>query len=383
MWQGVDIVLSRPVAVRLAGPRSSATSRFAHPGVVTLFDGGADGGQPFTVLELVAGEDLGRVLGRGPLELETAVSMGIQVGRALSAGHAAGCAHGALGDDAVLLLPSGRVKLTPFRVGDAAPSDMAADVRATAALVLRAAGPRPPAELQAVLTDPTALGSAEALVEGLGGLGIVDDAVDLADLAPTPPGGQLLTTSRSRPSAVPGLVVLGLVAVAAAVAFAIARAPADPRTPNRPGRAGGPVVVASASSFDPLGDGGEHDEEAALAIDGDPSTSWTTSRYATRALGGLKPGVGLVLRLDEPARLTALEVRTVSTGWKAQIYVADAPGRDLAGWGTPVATTDGGSSAQVFRLDGASVGAVLIWVTDLGDAPPPLRFSVGEAILTR
>src|SRR5215218_9159001 len=53
--------------------------------------------------------------------------------------------------------------------------------------------------------------------------------------------------------------------------------------------------LAGAFAYDPLGDGHENDDQAPKAIDLNPATAWTTQHYRRLALGGLKPGVGLVL----------------------------------------------------------------------------------------
>ena len=52
------------------------------------------------------------------------------------------------------------------------------------------------------------------------------------------------------------------------------------------------------TSFDPDGDGAEHEDEVGNLVDGDPSTTWRTSSYDGADFAGLKPGVGFVLVLD-------------------------------------------------------------------------------------
>jgi putative peptidoglycan lipid II flippase len=74
----------------------------------------------------------------------------------------------------------------------------------------------------------------------------------------------------------------------------------------------GPIAIAAASDFDPETDGGngeENPDAVAKAIDGDPATYWETLRYKNRPnLGGLKPGVGVVLDLGEKRTVTAVEL---------------------------------------------------------------------------
>ncbi|MGI8685343.1 MAG: protein kinase domain-containing protein [Acidimicrobiales bacterium] len=124
--------------------------------------------------------------------------------------------------------------------------------------------------------------------------------------------------------------------------------------------------VAAVHSFDPAGDGEENESRAAQAIDGNPATSWNSDRYNTRAFGGLKPGVGLVFELDRAAELTALTVTSPTSGWAAEVYVADRPATDLAGWGEPAAEKSDISGDAEIDLGGRKGAAVLVWITDPG-----------------
>ncbi|HMQ67317.1 MAG TPA: hypothetical protein PJ992_13590, partial [Arachnia sp.] len=73
-----------------------------------------------------------------------------------------------------------------------------------------------------------------------------------------------------------------------------------------------PITIVGATDFDPETDGGnaeENPDAVAKAFDGDPATYWETLRYKNRPnLGGLKPGVGIVLDLGEKRTVTAVEL---------------------------------------------------------------------------
>jgi serine/threonine-protein kinase len=140
--------------------------------------------------------------------------------------------------------------------------------------------------------------------------------------------------------------------------------------------AGQPITFQAPRSFDPPpGDGEEHDSELGLLHDGDPATTWRTDRYDSAALGGLKRGVGVVLPLSSVTELGTLFVDSPTAGWKASVYVADAPATSLDGWGQPLGTLTGKS----FDLGGRKGGAVLLWITDLG---PEHRVELAEVRLT-
>ena len=61
---------------------------------------------------------------------------------------------------------------------------------------------------------------------------------------------------------------------------------------------GARLAVTEALDFDPLGDGSENSGEVERVVDGDPASGWQTITYYNNpALGGLKPGVGVLLDL--------------------------------------------------------------------------------------
>jgi serine/threonine-protein kinase len=194
----------------------------------------------------------------------------------------------------------------------------------------------------------------------------------------TPPGGTAPRFADSeRRWLVPTLVVV-LVAVALGVAglllqgsgnglFGDGDGDSPPATEAPP--AGDVATITRSIDFDPEGDGEEHPEEAQAgnAFDGDSSTSWSSESYGSPEWGGLKPGVGLVLELDQSGPISSVEFDTPLSGWQAEVYVADSPQDTLEGWGEPVgsfATSDSGTATV--DVD-ASGGAVLVWFTRASD----------------
>ena len=211
---------------------------------------------------------------------------------------------------------------------------------------------------------------------GLGSVTASDD---------TPPGGISPSFRQSERSwLLPAAVILLLGAALIVVGFAFAGTDVGRQVLGRTHSTTAPrtqttVAIASVSSFDPEGsDRTENEAEARRVIDGDPTTAWRTDRYNRADLGGLKPGVGLVLRLGHSARPTRLEVTSTSKGWSAQVFVADRAGTTLADWGRPVATHADINGSASFDLGRHTGGAVLLWITTLGDGPPRYSTSVGE-----
>jgi eukaryotic-like serine/threonine-protein kinase len=127
-------------------------------------------------------------------------------------------------------------------------------------------------------------------------------------------------------------------------------------------------LVVDASAFDPFGDGAERDAEVPNVLDDDLATFWPTETYENPdvAGSGLKPGVGLILRLDGVQDVDRLEVRTLTEGWAAQIYLAEGFGADRGEWGPVVAEGRELGQQVSFDLGGRSGSEVLLWITHVG-----------------
>src|SRR5206468_6812154 len=91
--------------------------------------------------------------------------------------------------------------------------------------------------------------------------------------------------------------------------------------------------------------------------------------------GGLKKGVGVVLVADDTHRLGHLAVSSRSSGWAAQVYVADGAQSALSDWGQPVATQDDVAGDATFDLHGRSGRAVLLWFTRLDESTETVEVS--------
>ena len=188
----------------------------------------------------------------------------------------------------------------------------------------------------------------------------------------TPPSGTPAGFAESeRRWLVPTLVVV-LVAVALGVAGLLLQGSGNglfgddpPATTPDAAAADQAATITGSIDFDPEGDGSEHPDEAQAgnAFDGDASTSWSSESYTSPDWGSLKPGVGLILTLDQPGPISAVEFDTPLSGWQAEVYVADSPQESLDGWGEPAATfptSDSGTNAVEVDAEG---GAVLLWFT--------------------
>jgi eukaryotic-like serine/threonine-protein kinase len=139
VWRALDIVLDRPVAVKvlradyashgetLARFRAEArhAASLTHPGIAQVYDYVETGdGQlpPYLVMELVDGPALTGLLARGPLDAASTMDVIAQAAAALSAAHAAGLVHRDIKPGNLLIDPDGHVKITDFGIAHAAGS---------------------------------------------------------------------------------------------------------------------------------------------------------------------------------------------------------------------------------------------------------------------
>jgi tetratricopeptide (TPR) repeat protein len=128
VYSALDVELGRTVAFKTLRPGRShhdvsadwigkeaeAVARLDHPSIVTLFEVGSWQGGPYLVEELLRGETLDKRLARGPLPLDQALEVAVQIARALSHAHSRGVLHRDLKPANVFLTEDGRVKLLDF-----------------------------------------------------------------------------------------------------------------------------------------------------------------------------------------------------------------------------------------------------------------------------
>ena len=130
VWRAVDLVLQRPVAVKLLRPEVTAdpdararfraearnASRVSHPGVAEVYDYG-EGASPdaaFLVMELLEGASLAQMLAAGQLDPAQTVNVIAQVAGGLHAAHSAGIVHCDITPANLLISWDGQVKITDF-----------------------------------------------------------------------------------------------------------------------------------------------------------------------------------------------------------------------------------------------------------------------------
>ena len=133
VWRATDTVLGRDVALKaLPDFFASDPERLArfereakllasvnHPNIAAIYGFHAADQVRFLAMELVEGEDLSRLLARGPLDVQDVLSFGRQIAEALETAHERGIVHRDLKPANIKIGLEGRVKVLDFGLAKA------------------------------------------------------------------------------------------------------------------------------------------------------------------------------------------------------------------------------------------------------------------------
>jgi serine/threonine protein kinase len=128
VYKAVDLRLNRTVALKFIaqqdGADDSARQRLLeearaaaalnHPHIATVYELGQANGLSFIAMEHVEGESLARLIERGPLSIDAALDIAIQIAEALDAAHARGIVHCDIKGANVIIAGDGSIKVFDF-----------------------------------------------------------------------------------------------------------------------------------------------------------------------------------------------------------------------------------------------------------------------------
>ncbi|UCG51025.1 MAG: serine/threonine protein kinase, partial [Candidatus Latescibacterota bacterium] len=128
VYKAEDTKLKRTVALKFLSPHlltdkkqkarflheAQAAAALDHPNISTIHEVHEAEGHAFMVMAYIQGEDVGTKLESGPMDLEDALEIAIQVARGLSKAHGEGIVHRDIKPGNVIITPEGQAKVVDF-----------------------------------------------------------------------------------------------------------------------------------------------------------------------------------------------------------------------------------------------------------------------------
>jgi eukaryotic-like serine/threonine-protein kinase len=119
-----ELFTDEPERLRRFEREAQAVAALNHPNIVTVYEIGEDRDAHYIASELIEGETLRQRLARGPMELDQAIDVAIQVATALAAAHEAGIVHRDIKPENIMLRPDGYVKVLDFGIAKLAEQEV-------------------------------------------------------------------------------------------------------------------------------------------------------------------------------------------------------------------------------------------------------------------
>jgi len=131
VYEARDRELGRQVALKFVRPgqaeldegkvarEAEAIARLSHPNLITLYDVGRNETGPYLVFELLRGKTLQERIDDGPMPVQEAVHVAVEVARGLAHAHGEGVIHRDLKPANVFVTNKGQVKILDFGMAHA------------------------------------------------------------------------------------------------------------------------------------------------------------------------------------------------------------------------------------------------------------------------
>jgi serine/threonine protein kinase len=128
VYRATQSSLGRQVAIKVLSPEfaanadrlrrfeeeARAASALNHPNIISIYDGGSEGGTSYIAMEFVDGKTLRDLLVAGPLAIKKSLQTAAQITHGLAKAHAAGIVHRDLKPENIMVTRDGFVKILNF-----------------------------------------------------------------------------------------------------------------------------------------------------------------------------------------------------------------------------------------------------------------------------